>query len=531
MAGQAQRDGSAATGAAEGEDGYRVPAQAVVKVPSSWLQWLHPDGRQNRPRKTAWRRSFWCNDWRRLMTSDSIPGSDGLTPPADPRLVFERFSRQLIGLARGHLAAQLQHKVDPEDVVQSAYKSLLLRYGDGALADEGWEGLWGLLTMITVRKCADRARFHQAERRDVRREAVASDDSSSDSWREALSREPTPDQAAVLAEIVEGLLSRWTPMNVQMVELSLQGFSTQEISEQTGRAERSVRRLRERVRKYLERQHGQAAVQRNCEPAEHSPSPTTALVAKMAAWTPTAPSSASPRPTRSATRPGRGCEHVIREFEQAWREGPPPQIIDYVWQAQAERRHGPAPRAGARRSGVSRQDRRSERADRSLSGSLSRTWRTIPNAVLDLIAAGIRVPAAAGSRTSAPTSTTAVFPTFGRQIAERLQLADRTLGGMLARRAMPQPSMCPGYQIVAEARPRRHGRRLSGAASRRLGAACGAQVRAAGTRRRRPCSCSGSSARHKRRRRSIIRTSAPSTRSASTTAGRSSCWSSSRDKR
>jgi len=34
----------------------------------------------------------------------------------------------------------------------------------------------------------------------------------------------------------------------------LQGYSTQEISEQLGRAERSVRRLRERVRKQLQQQ-------------------------------------------------------------------------------------------------------------------------------------------------------------------------------------------------------------------------------------------------------------------------------------
>jgi RNA polymerase sigma-70 factor, ECF subfamily len=193
------------------------------------------------------------------MAADSTPARDGSTPPADPRLAFEHFSRRLIGLARGHLALQLQHKVDPEDVVQSAYKSLLLRYGEGALEAEGWEGLWGLLTMITVRKCADRARFHQAERRDLRREAAASDDSGGDSWREALSREPTPDQAAALAEIVESLLSRLDAEERAMLELSLQGFSAQEISEQTGRAERSVRRLRERVRKYLERQHAAAA--------------------------------------------------------------------------------------------------------------------------------------------------------------------------------------------------------------------------------------------------------------------------------
>jgi RNA polymerase sigma-70 factor (ECF subfamily) len=79
------------------------------------------------------------------------------------------------------------------------------------------------------------------------------------SWRDAISREPTPDQAAALAEIVEGLLSRLNAEERIMLELSLQGFSAQEISQQTGRAERSVRRLRERVRKYLERQHAEAA--------------------------------------------------------------------------------------------------------------------------------------------------------------------------------------------------------------------------------------------------------------------------------
>jgi RNA polymerase sigma-70 factor (ECF subfamily) len=183
------------------------------------------------------------------------------TPAAeDPRLVFERFSRRLIGLARGHLDARLQRKVDPEDVVQSAYKSLLLRYGEGALAAEGWEGLWGLLTMITVRKCADRARFHKAERRDLRRETAPPAAADSPAWPDAIAREPTPDEAVALAETIEGLLSRLDADERTMVEMSLQGFSTQEISEQTGRAERSVRRLRERVRKYLERQQAETAL-------------------------------------------------------------------------------------------------------------------------------------------------------------------------------------------------------------------------------------------------------------------------------
>src|SRR5262245_43993565 len=113
---------------------------------------------------------------------------------------FERFTRRLIGLARAQLDERLQHKIEPEDVVQSAYKSFFLRYGDGALAAEGWDGLWGLLTTITLRKCADRVRYHRAECRDVNREAAAPAGEGLEPWREAVGREPTPEEAAGLAE-------------------------------------------------------------------------------------------------------------------------------------------------------------------------------------------------------------------------------------------------------------------------------------------------------------------------------------------
>ena len=167
------------------------------------------------------------------------------------RAVFERFTRRLIGLARSQLDSHFLHKVDLEDLVQSVYKSFFIRYGDGALAAEGWDGLWGLLTCITVRKCADRVRYHRAERRDIAREQPASD-GFVEPWRDAVGREPTPEEAAVLAETVQQLLSGLDGDERRVVELSLQGFSTQEISDMLNRAERSVRRLRERVRLKLE---------------------------------------------------------------------------------------------------------------------------------------------------------------------------------------------------------------------------------------------------------------------------------------
>jgi RNA polymerase sigma-70 factor, ECF subfamily len=186
------------------------------------------------------------------------PDEFAARPPEDDaaRAIFERFTRRLIGLARCHLGDRLRHKVDPEDVVQSVYKSFFLRYGDGTPGADDWDGLWGLLMVITLRKCADRARYYAAERRDLSREAAAGAGEKADPGRDLADREPTPEQAAVLAETIEELLRGLDTDERPIIELSLQGFSTREISDQTGRALRSVRRLRERVRLQLEQLRG-----------------------------------------------------------------------------------------------------------------------------------------------------------------------------------------------------------------------------------------------------------------------------------
>ncbi len=188
-----------------------------------------------------------------MPDNDRLPETKPATAQAAGE-VFERFAQRLIALARTHVDARLQHKIDPEDVVQSVYKSFLLRYKDLPLDDETAGGLWSLLTLITLRKCADRVRYYRAECRNVLREAAGPAHSGVvEPWREAVGREPTPEQAAVLAETVESLLRGLTSQERPVVELSLQGYSTQEIGERLGRAERSVRRLRERVRRQLER--------------------------------------------------------------------------------------------------------------------------------------------------------------------------------------------------------------------------------------------------------------------------------------
>jgi RNA polymerase sigma-70 factor (ECF subfamily) len=172
--------------------------------------------------------------------------------------LFARFANQLIVLAQRHIGARLRHKVDPEDVVQSAYKSFFCRYGAGNLNVTNWASLWGLLTLITVRKCAERAAYHSAECRDAAREQPLAPGEEAGAWLQPFDREPTPLEAAVLSEIVAQLLADLDEDERPILELSLQGYTTREISEQLGWAERTVRLLREGIRRQLERMQGES---------------------------------------------------------------------------------------------------------------------------------------------------------------------------------------------------------------------------------------------------------------------------------
>jgi RNA polymerase sigma-70 factor (ECF subfamily) len=166
---------------------------------------------------------------------------------AAAREIFERFVRKRVRLAHRQFGAVLRRKVDPEDVVQSAYKSSFVRFGEGKVEVYDRRNLWGLLTVITLRKCLDRVEYHRAGCRNVQRDAAASQP-----WWEAVTRGPTPEEASVLAKTVGQLVRGLAAHEQPVLELSLHGYTTQEIGERLGWAERSLRRLRERIRKRLE---------------------------------------------------------------------------------------------------------------------------------------------------------------------------------------------------------------------------------------------------------------------------------------
>jgi RNA polymerase sigma-70 factor, ECF subfamily len=83
--------------------------------------------------------------------------------------VFHRFARRLIALARSQLDSWIRTRVEPEDVVQSVFRSFFTRFEAGQFQLGNWDNLWTVLTLITIRQCANRLEFWQAAKRDLQR--------------------------------------------------------------------------------------------------------------------------------------------------------------------------------------------------------------------------------------------------------------------------------------------------------------------------------------------------------------------------
>ena len=168
----------------------------------------------------------------------------------------QHYGKSLERLAEKHLTGGVKRRIGPEDVVQSACRTFLRRaqIGEFELADA--EGLWGLLCAITLTKVREQTRFHLRQKRGLDREVHQADTNSSrgPGLFDKADGEPTPAEAAEFADQFTQLVSALDEEERQLVDLKLQQFTNDEIAEQMGCSERTVRRILKRVQAVLARQ-------------------------------------------------------------------------------------------------------------------------------------------------------------------------------------------------------------------------------------------------------------------------------------
>ena len=168
---------------------------------------------------------------------------DGDQRAAD--VLVQRYMLRLMALARSRLSRKLARRIDPEDIVMSAWRSFFVGARFGKLSPSDSDDLWPLLVTITLRKLARQATRHAANRRNAGLEVEL--DETID-WHRTVSRDPSPSEAALLVDEVESLMKRLDQVDRDILIRRLQGEEQSEIAMAIGCSERTVRRSMQRIR-------------------------------------------------------------------------------------------------------------------------------------------------------------------------------------------------------------------------------------------------------------------------------------------
>lgn len=172
---------------------------------------------------------------------------------AETELV-RRFSNRLLSLASQNLDDRIRNLVDPEDAVLSAFRSFFAANTQGKFELRNWNSLWGLISLITIRKCIRYNSQGRAEVRKVGRNPGHGETESEESYlTEAVDRAPTPSEVLMLTETLEQLLGEEDERTRSILALRLQGYSQMEICELVACSERTVRRALHRGKRRLKR--------------------------------------------------------------------------------------------------------------------------------------------------------------------------------------------------------------------------------------------------------------------------------------
>jgi eukaryotic-like serine/threonine-protein kinase len=164
--------------------------------------------------------------------------------------IFERYVARLVALARRRMSAKMQRRLDPDDVVQSAYRSFFLHAANDEFVISRSGDLWRLLARITLNKLHGQVEKHTAARRSINQEEAFSHLLAD----ATVAPEPTPAEVIALMEQLHLVADRLSEAERSVLAARLQGQNIDEIAKSLGRSSRTVRRLLAKIKDQIEQQ-------------------------------------------------------------------------------------------------------------------------------------------------------------------------------------------------------------------------------------------------------------------------------------
>lgn len=162
--------------------------------------------------------------------------------------LYLKYADHLRALAARQSSPTLAARLDPDDIVQSVFRTFFRRVGDNQYDVPAGDDLWRLFLVIALHKIRNAAAHHRAAKRDVR-QTVAIGDAS---HRVELSNGDGTG-LAILQMVIDDTLARLPDGTRRIVELRIEGHEVAEIADRVGRSKRSVERVLQQFRDELKK--------------------------------------------------------------------------------------------------------------------------------------------------------------------------------------------------------------------------------------------------------------------------------------
>jgi RNA polymerase sigma-70 factor (ECF subfamily) len=161
--------------------------------------------------------------------------------------LYLRYAGRLRALAARQTAGDLRTRVDPDDIVQSVFRTFFRRASEGHYQVPEGEELWKLFLVIALNKIRTVGAWHHAAKRDAR--LTTGSDTLQNAEEAARQGDQTP--LTMLNLVIEDLLQALPESGREIVLQRIAGHEVSEIAAAVGRSKRSVERVLQEFRARL----------------------------------------------------------------------------------------------------------------------------------------------------------------------------------------------------------------------------------------------------------------------------------------
>lgn len=164
-------------------------------------------------------------------------------------ILHERHLTRLLNLVGRHLANKFNSRLDPDDVVQSVFRSIFRLTREGRFEFEGDGDFWKLLLTVALNKVRNTVRHHQAGKRDPAAESISTSADGVDGYIvNRLSSQPTVQEVVSFADMLEQILNQLDSDQQLLIQYRIEGYTQKEIAEKLNVDDRTVRRMLASIR-------------------------------------------------------------------------------------------------------------------------------------------------------------------------------------------------------------------------------------------------------------------------------------------